>query len=975
MLLYNIKNSLNFSPLDVAKSENTTEGFDDNYDDHNRATAACNDIPKKAPSGIPDYIASGSHYFGNARYRFLVLPRFDRDLHSLIKKCRVHQKSVLTLAIQIINVLENLHDKGYCHNDVKAQNLMISKCKYLTQRNKMVSLKNEPPSYPNGIIVAGGKQCVKSSTKYDDHYDEKQQTTDSGNSSEQEANDEDDEDFVVKRKVYGRDYEGDESQAEEDEDEEDEDFDDGATSNSTNSNSMDTYHTPLNKNKRQSEKKTTRTVVQYSGSNPVRSCRREKPNSIYDEMVKSHYLRPTKRISYSEFFNEDGVSVKSHSNENSNSASDMHSNSSDDDSEEFVPLYVRRSIKSSAKKSYSTNMNSRRLTRRQEKLLGINNTRNRKVSGEVEDENKKKLKIEKYDNSLSQEHNKPEEWFEVNEERIFLIDYGLASKFIDNGVHRPFVMDQRRAHDGTLEFTSRDAHMGAHSRRSDMECLGYNLLFWSQGYLPWKETATNQQQEKVHRAKEFLMTDVRELLRQIYGKQVPKYLGEYLHLVGQLAYHERPDYSRYRRIFEREYQQLGYSLHDMRLQMHEIQRTCVRVKEEIENKNDFFESNKNNGACNMVMNIMQNLSVGGTPFHERTLSNRVSPKNLRSKSDKKASKKKKFSWTEILSQDPDQIARERAEKEFDREEELSDVQQPIVRRYQGKPTNAIRVMLALLGRSVSDYETETLQLEKNTKQKYHKNENEVSNLLRCIEYHNLVVLINKCFIFIQMNMEIDECDNGKKYSNRLEAMDEDCDEDGDRDDEHDIDYNDQSGDEDETDATESSDQYTKRKTTVQRQQQQQANNKRSKISASRKLILKTPNMTPASGNNTSVSVTPIGRRTRGKKAATLKNVTSSSISKSKAKITKSTKKAGCRTKTSARKSSFSASAAGEIEQQTSAIGTTRERRTRRCLIKTDLTTPESLQEDDSNSNFSPDVKGLLWKYNNTESMHSRNYKK
>ncbi|TMW44550.1 hypothetical protein DOY81_010366 [Sarcophaga bullata] len=356
----------------------------------------------------------------------------------------------------------------------------------------------------------------------------------------------------------------------------------------------------------------------------------------------------------------------------------------------------------------------------------------------------------------------------------------------------------------------------------------------------------------------------------------------------------------------------------------------------------------------MVMSIMQNLSVGGTPFHERTLSNRVSPKNLRSKSDKKASKKKKFSWTEILSQDPDQIARERAEKEFDREEELSDVQQPVVRRYQGKPTNAIRVMLALLGRSVSDYEAETLELEKLTKQKHHKkNENE-------------------------NNMEIDECDNGKQHNN-AEAMDEDYDEDVDRDGEHDVDYNDQSGDE--TDATETSDHYTKRKATAQRQQQ--TNSKRrintNKLPASRKLILKTPNMTSACDNNTSVLVTPIGKRTRGKKGSKVKKVTlSSPVSKSKTKTTKSTIKRSSTTKTPARKSSSSSStAAGEIEhqqQQSSTIGTKRER-TRRCLLKTDLTTAESLHEDDSNSNFSPDVKGLLWKFNNTEAMHSRNYKK
>lgn len=908
----------------------------------------------------------------------------------MIKKSRVHQKSVLTLAIHIINVLENLHDKGYCHNDVKAQNLMISKCKYLTQQKKSTTTNSSTNN--NTTIYTKSekeKRNIKSSsakTKYDDHYDEKQQTTDSGNSSEQEANDDDDEDFVVKRKVYNskdidHDYEqDDESPAEEDgeddEDDEDEDFDDGATTNSMNSNSMDTYHTPLNKTKRRlkEKKSSTRNIVQYSGSNPVRSCRREKTNTIYDEMVKSHYLRPTKRISYSEFFNEDGMSVKSHGEhgDNSNSSSDMHSNSSDDDSEEFVPLSLRRSIKSTAKKSYTTNLGSRRLTRRQEKLLGINNKTEAKTAANNHHSNEhNKLKTERNQQlqQKEQEQQQPAapEWCEVNEERIFLIDYGLASKFIDNGVHRPFVMDQRRAHDGTLEFTSRDAHMGAHSRRSDMECLGYNLLFWSQGYLPWKEAASNQQQEKVHRAKEFLMTDVRELLRQIYGKQVPKYLGEYLHLVGQLAYHERPDYARYRSLFEREYQQLGYALNDLHLNMHEIQTTCVRVKEEIENKNDFFETNKNNGVCNMVLNIMQNLSVGGTPFHERTLSNRVSPKNLRSKSDKKDMKKKKFSWTEILSQDPDQIARERAEKEFDREEELSEVQQPMVRRYQGKPTSAILCMLALLGKSSREYEEETARLEREYKEK-HTHKVEVSEEEKEVKEKQE----NIDDFYVLQKMEVDECDNVKTNDNETEDMIEEAEE------EEDEDYREeQSGEENETDNTETSEHKTTTNTTQkQRKLTKRTKTNKSTSKASRKLILKTPS-TPAQVNKSETpTATPVCARTRGKRAATTVKKTTP-VSKTKTKTAKSTKKRGSAMKTAGRSKPSSAatndcpaaSAAGEIEHN-GVVTNKRERRTRRCLIKTDLATSESLQDDDSNSNFSPDI----WKMNN-EAMYLRNCKK
>ncbi|KAH8309052.1 hypothetical protein KR059_005417 [Drosophila kikkawai] len=589
------------------------------------------------PSGIPSYIASGTHFFGDARYRFLVLPRFDRDLHSLIKNSRVQQKSLLVLAIHILNVLENLHDKGYCHNDIKAQNLMVSKCKYLKRQAI-------PKGKGNG---------------YDEHYEEKQQTTDSGNSSEQETNDDEyylkSEKFALKRIAdIDRD------------DDEDEDFDDGATSNSNNSNSLDNYHTPVNKKRR------GRNPVEFSGSNPVRSCRRDKRNSMYEEMVKSHYLRPTKRISYREEFNEQGDPIKA-SEQNSD---DEPPESSDNDSEEFIPpslVQVRRSTIKRGRGSQAASAKkcsvSTRSTRHQEKQKKVS-------SGDYKTRGSR---VSKHLDPNPTEY----QFLPVEEEHVFLIDFGLASKYQDRGVHRPFIMDQRRAHDGTLEFTSRDAHLGAHSRRSDLECLGYNLVYWSEGYLPWKDVAQQQQQEKVHRAKELFMTDVPEMLRQFYGKQVPKYLGEFLQQIGQLAYQERPSYERYRKIFLREYQRLGFDASQMRLSSEEIQRTCVSIKDEVDgNKCDIFELNNK-----IPLNVMRNSALS-TPFQEHSLTNRVSPKNLRSKSNKKTAKKK-FSWAEVLSQDPDQIARERAVKEFEREESICPLQSRLPKRYEGKPTYAI----------------------------------------------------------------------------------------------------------------------------------------------------------------------------------------------------------------------------------------------------------------------------------------------
>lgn len=65
---------------------------------------------------------------------------------------------------------------------------------------------------------------------------------------------------------------------------------------------------------------------------------------------------------------------------------------------------------------------------------------------------------------------------------IYLLDYGLATKYVlSNGEHKAFTSDQRRAHAGTVLFCSRDAHKGIPSRRSDLESLAYNLIYWLTG--------------------------------------------------------------------------------------------------------------------------------------------------------------------------------------------------------------------------------------------------------------------------------------------------------------------------------------------------------------------------------------------------------------------------------------------------------------------------------------------------------------
>ena len=76
-----------------------------------------------------------------------------------------------------------------------------------------------------------------------------------------------------------------------------------------------------------------------------------------------------------------------------------------------------------------------------------------------------------------------------NKQRLFLVDFGLCSKYLQHGgqLHKPYQQDRRWAHEGTLAYTSRDFHLGCFSRRGDVEVLFYNLIEWVGGRLPWDD--------------------------------------------------------------------------------------------------------------------------------------------------------------------------------------------------------------------------------------------------------------------------------------------------------------------------------------------------------------------------------------------------------------------------------------------------------------------------------------------------------
>jgi len=140
--------------------------------------------------------------------------------------------------------------------------------------------------------------------------------------------------------------------------------------------------------------------------------------------------------------------------------------------------------------------------------------------------------------------------------QVYVIDFGLAKKFRDQRTHQHIPYRENKNLTGTARYTSINTHLGIEqSRRDDMEALGYILIYFLQGTLPWQGLRAKTKAQKYEKISEKkLSTPVEELC-----KGAPAEFATYQNYVRSLRFEEKPDYAYLRQLIRNLFHRQGFS--------------------------------------------------------------------------------------------------------------------------------------------------------------------------------------------------------------------------------------------------------------------------------------------------------------------------------------------------------------------------------------------------------------------------------
>ena len=174
---------------------------------------------------------------------------------------------------------------------------------------------------------------------------------------------------------------------------------------------------------------------------------------------------------------------------------------------------------------------------------------------------------------------------------IYAIDFGLSKKYRDpkTGLHIPY--RDGKSLTGTARYASINTHLGIEqSRRDDIEALGYIMVYFLKGSLPWQGMVINDAKKKYDKIKQ-LKYDIK---LEVLCEGLPKECIRFIQYARDMKFEDRPDYHYLRELLRKAAKNNGLQFDSSKFDWIIKEEEEKRKKEEEKNKDIEEQNNQDN---------------------------------------------------------------------------------------------------------------------------------------------------------------------------------------------------------------------------------------------------------------------------------------------------------------------------------------------------------------------------------------------
>ena len=144
-----------------------------------------------------------------------------------------------------------------------------------------------------------------------------------------------------------------------------------------------------------------------------------------------------------------------------------------------------------------------------------------------------------------------------NKKYIYILDFGLAKKYRSSKTLKHYAITKSKNLTGTARYASINALNGlTQSRRDDLESVGYVLMYFLRGRLPWQGIPVRNKEERYRKIMEKkIETPIDELCEGF-----PVQFNQYLNYTRNLKYEEDPNYDYLKNLFVNVLREMGHKI-------------------------------------------------------------------------------------------------------------------------------------------------------------------------------------------------------------------------------------------------------------------------------------------------------------------------------------------------------------------------------------------------------------------------------